>query len=289
MRKIAPLLLLAGGATPALAHEGHDHGPRWTLDASVTVPLLLGAMLFAVGFMRLWQRAERGRPALRRQAWLFGAGWLTLAAALVTPLHEAGERSFTLHMIEHELIMLVAALLIVAGRPGPALLWGLPMPLRRVAGEAAKWPVWRTLTDPIVATVLQALAIWAWHAPGLFDLALRHEGWHVVQHLSFITTALLFWWAMLFGRGGHGVAAACLFLTAMIGGALGALMALSSSPWYSGYAALGLTPAGLTPEQDQQLAGLVMWIPGGTFHLIAAIWLMWKFLARSEVRRARSA
>ncbi len=287
--RIAPPLVLLLAASPAFAHDGQDHGAGWTLDPLVTIPLLLSAIVYAVGLARLWSRADRGRPAIRREALLFGLGWLTLAASLISPLHEAGERSFTIHMIEHELIMLVAALLIVAGRPGPAFLWGLPNPLRSAGAAVTRLPIWRVLTDPVVATVLQGIAIWAWHAPRLFDLALQNTGWHIAQHLSFIVTALLFWWAMLFGRGGQGTAILCLFLTSMIGGLLGALMALSSSPWYDGYAALGLTPEGLSPAQDQQLAGLIMWIPGGTFHLAAAVWLLWKWLKASEARDAAQA
>jgi putative membrane protein len=281
-----PLLIAAG---PALAHDGEVHGAAWTFGPEIILPLLVGALVYAVGFARLWKRSDRGRASLRRESWLFGLGWLVLAGSLVSPLHEAGERSFTMHMIEHELIMLVAALLIVAGRPGPALLWGLPDRLRPAGAALARWPVWRLLTDPVVATVLQALAIWAWHAPRLFDLALGSDGWHIAQHFSFIATALLFWWAMLFGRGGYGVAILCLFLTSMVGGLLGALMALSSSPWYQGYAALGLTPEGLSPAEDQQLAGLIMWLPGGTFHLAAALWLLWKWLRVSEARDAHPA
>jgi putative membrane protein len=287
MRWGLALLLLC--PTPLLSHDGRDHGAGWTFDPWVTVPLLVGAAVYGLGFARLWRRSGRGRPTLRREAWLFGLGWLTLAAALTTPLHEAGKGSFTMHMIEHEIIMLGATLLIVAGRPGPVLLWGLPGPLRSAAAGVSRWPLWRLLTDPIVATLVQALAIWAWHAPGLFDLALRNEAWHVLQHLTFVCTALLFWSAMLFGRGGYGVAALCLFLTSMIGGLLGALMALSKSPWYEGYTALGLTPDGLSPTADQQLAGLIMWIPGGSFHLAAAVWLMWKWLKASEVSNATPA
>jgi putative membrane protein len=122
--------------------------------------------------------------------------------------------------------------------------------------------------------------------PGPFDLALRSEPWHVAQHLSFLASALLFWWAMLHGRAGPLVAAACLFVTSMIGGGLGALMTLSNSPWYAGYAELGLTPAGLTPEQDQQLAGLIMWVPGGAWHLAAALWFLMRALRRMEARHA---
>jgi cytochrome c oxidase assembly factor CtaG len=277
VRRLAALAGLVCAA-PAAAHGGHEHGIGWTLDASVTVPLLLAALVYAIGWWRLHRRAGRGRAALTHRAALYAAGWLILAGALVSPLHEAGERSFTMHMIEHELLMLPAALLLVAARPGPVLLWGLPRPLRRLFGSAAQWPLWGRLSEPITATAIQALAIWLWHMPGPFDLALRHEGWHIVQHLCFVVSALLFWWAMLH-RAGETLAALCLFATSMIGGALGALMALSASPWYAAYAAMGMTPFGLGPEEDQQLAGLIMWIPGGLFHLAAALWFLARWLA----------
>jgi cytochrome c oxidase assembly factor CtaG len=279
MRRLILLALLV--ASPAYAHEGHDHGAGWTLDPAVTLPLALAALIYALGWARLRQRSERGRGGLARGGALFAAGWLTLAGALVTPLHQAGERSFALHMIEHELIMLVAALLLVAARPGPVLLWAFPPAARRALAVPARWPVWRTLANPFVATGIQAAVMILWHLPILFDLALRSEGWHAAQHLSFIASALLFWWAMLHGRSGPYVAALCLFITSMIGGGLGALMALAASPWYAAYAALGLTPEGLTPVADQQLAGLIMWIPGGLWHLGAALLFLGRALMSS--------
>lgn len=289
MRRAAVLLLLIGAAAPALGHDGSDHGPGWTLDLWVTAPLLAGAILYLVGFGRLWSRAGLGRRTLRRDAALFGLGWASLAAALVSPLHEAGETSFTMHMIEHEAIMLVSALLIVAGRPGAAFLWALPVPLRRVFAGAARLRAWRWIAAPIAATAIQALVIVAWHVPPLFDLALRSEGWHIVQHLSFVASALLFWWAVAnapASGGGWGLSAFCLFVTSLVGGALGALMSVSSSPWYEGYRVLGMTPIGLTPAEDQQLAGLIMWIPGGAFHLAAAVYFLVKWLRSSEAAYA---
>lgn len=275
-------------AAPASAHAGHEHGIGWTLDLSVILPLLFAAVLYAAGFARLRRRAGRGRDALVRQAWLYVAGWAILAGALVSPLHEAGERSFTMHMIEHELLMLPAALLLVAARPGPVLLWALPRPMRRLFGSAAQWSLWRFLSEPITATAIQALAIWLWHMPGPFDLALRHEGWHIAQHLCFVVSALLFWWAMLH-RASETLAAICLFATSMIGGALGALMALSASPWYSAYATMGMTPFGLSPAEDQQLAGLIMWIPGGLFHLAAALMFLARWLSPKDPSDALAA
>jgi putative membrane protein len=287
MKRLAPLLALPWAA-PALAHAGeHHHGGSigWTFDASVTIPLALAALIYAVGFVRLHGRAERGRAALIRQGWLYAAGWMLTAAAILSPLHEAGERSFTFHMIEHELLMLPAALLLVAARPGPVLLWGLPRSLRQAFGALSRLTIWRHLTDPIVATAIQALVIWMWHAPGPFDAALRSEGWHILQHLCFFASALLFWWAMLH-RSTEALAALCLFATSMIGGALGALMALSQSPWYAAYASMGMTPFGLSPAEDQQFAGLIMWIPGGLFHLGAALVFLARWLSRGGRRDA---
>ena len=219
-----------------------------------------------------------------------------LAAAVVSPLHEAGERSFTAHMVEHEILMLVAAPLLVLSRPLAIMLWAFPGSWRRTLGQvsrarAVRGP-WRRLTEPVTATILQAAALWIWHAPALFDLALRHDGWHVAQHLSFLVTALLFWSAMLDPReqraGAIGPAPLCLFATSVVSGALGAFMALSESPWYAGYARLGMTPFGLTPAEDQQMAGLLMWIPGGLVHAGAALVLLGAAL-RTGTRPAHAA
>ena len=281
------LFLLALFASPATAHviAPPDAPPGWTFEASVTVPLLLVAGLFSVGFARLYARSGPGLGALRRRAMLFALGWLCLAGAVVSPLHQAGARSFTAHMIEHELMMLAAAPLMVMAEPLAVMLWALPHDARagiaRLVRTGAVLQPWRLATDPIFATLAQAAVLWLWHAPALFNRALASEGWHTVQHLSFLISALLFWSAVLHGRArrnGYGPAALCLFATSVVSGALGAFMALSQSPWYARYAALGLAPFGLTPTEDQQLAGLLMWIPGGLVHAVAALLLIAKAL-----------
>lgn len=265
-----------------MTHE-HQHALGWTLDPVLVVPLALALLIYLIGWRRLSQRASSPpRPAI------FLSGWAVLTLSLVSPLHEAGERSFTMHMIEHELIMLLATLLLAASASGGVLAWGLPRPLRQ--GLAGSWKsplqaLWRRLTEPVTATVIQGAVMWAWHAPPLFDRALDSFGWHVAQHACFFLSALLFWWAMLHPRSrstGYGVSAACLFATSLIGGALGALMSLSSSPWYADYAAMGMTGIGLDPVDDQRLAGLIMWIPGGAFHGMAALVLCYKWLKSSE-------
>jgi cytochrome c oxidase assembly factor CtaG len=286
MKKTLALLALAAPSA-ALAH-GSESG-AWHPEMSIWVPLLLFLGLYFAGFVRLSRRSGQGRASHRRGAILFSAGWITLAAATGSPLHQAGEHSFLMHMIEHELIMLPAALLLVLARPGPILLWAFPTSVRGTFATIARSgrTMWASLAAPVAATLIQGAAMWLWHMPPLFDRALDNEAWHIAQHLSFLLSSLLFWWAVAHGRRtSHGLAAFCLFLTSLIGGALGALMAFSTSPWYAPYAALGLTPAGLSPAEDQQLAGLVMWVPGGAFHAAAALYFLYQWLKASEVSHA---
>jgi putative membrane protein len=238
----------------------------------------LAAGIYAVGHARLRRRSGQGRPELARRTWSFAAGMTVLGAATLSPLHQLGGHSFAAHMIEHELIMLAAAPLLVWSRPLGTMLWAFPASGRQTLAGVPRSPagggLWRVAADPWVATTVQAAALWIWHLPSLFDRALGAEGWHAAQHLSFFAAALLFWSAMLGPRRNPWVSAACLFATSMITGALGAFMALSQSPWYGPYAALGLAAFGLSPSEDQQLAGVLMWVPGGLFHAIVAVVLL---------------
>ena len=281
--KVYGIILLAY-LPPALAHVVSDPVlPGWTFDGWVVGPLLVAAAWYAAGWARVRRRARDGGSPLGAK-W-FVAGWLVLAGALLSPLHQAGERSFAAHMLEHELLMLVAAPLLVLSRPVGVALWALPhasrLAVARLGHRRTISTLWQTLTAPLVATGLQAAALWLWHVPALFDAALETTGWHVAQHLTFLVTALLFWWSVLHAPGRRvGLAVGCLFFTSLISGALGALMALSQSPWYAGYADLGMDAFGLRPAEDQQLAGLLMWVPGGLLHALAGLTLLWRSLER---------
>jgi cytochrome c oxidase assembly factor CtaG len=286
---LAAALLLAPGAAfahTAAAPAGYPGPEPW-----MVIALILGAGVYALGYWRLRARSGHGRRALARRGGLFAAGLATLAGASLSPLHALGARSFTAHMAEHELIMLAAAPLLALSRPLSVTIWAFPAPARRglaaIPRSAAGAGLWRFLTDPILATTLQLAALWLWHLPSLFDLALRSEAWHAAQHLAFFVTALLFWTAMLGHRSSPWTAAACLFATSMGSGALGAFMAVSQSPWYAPYAALGLAAFGLTPAEDQQLAGVLMWAPGGLFHAVVAILLVAPQLRSRPLKEAR--
>jgi putative membrane protein len=282
-------------AAAPLAAWGHATDPApvvpslWTWNLEPWLLLLLGlsAVAYAFGLRRLWQQAGSGRGVSRNQAWCFALGWLSLVAALVTPLDPLGSRLFSAHMVQHELLMVVAAPLLVLARPLATWTWALSPAQRRGAGQCFQgraWTrFWSTLTDPLFATALHALALWAWHIPAAFDAALQHEALHIAQHLSFLVTGLFFWWAVLGhdprGRYGPGHSAAYLFVTMMHTGALGALLSLAPTPWYAPYVAT-TTALGLDPAQDQQLGGLVMWVPAGLAYVVAALAVLGKMLTR---------
>jgi putative membrane protein len=249
----------------------------WTFDAPVTMPLLITAGLYWVGVTRLWNRAGYFHGASLPQVACFWSGWLVLAAALVSPLHQASRSVFTAHMIEHELVMAVAAPLLVFARPLGPFLWALPQWLRRRVGLWSKkvwWTsIWRGLTIPLVATVLHGATIWLWHVPAFFDAALVREPIHWLQHASFLFSALLFWWSLLAApaaRYGYGQSIGHLFATAGHTSLLGLILFLSPRILFP-LQSVGEAVRGLEPLEDQQLAGLVMWIPSGLIYTGAAL------------------
>jgi putative membrane protein len=277
------LLSLLVTTSTVLAHGAEMHGdePSWTWDPWVTIPLLMLGLAYLAGGMQLWFRSAPTRRAVQAcQALAFFGGWLTLAGALVSPLHWLGEHLFTFHMIEHEILMAVSAPLLALARPIGALLWSLPRRGRVSVGRWLRRPVvslmWRWLTTARNATLIHGVAIWAWHAPGFFDAALGNVVFHRLQHLSFLATAVLFWWSVL-RRSNAGVAAWHLFITMLHTSVLGALMALAPRVLYETQTAAAAS-WGLTPLEDQQLAGIIMWVPAGTVYAgavlaLATVWI----------------
>lgn len=260
---VVPVAMLAvvSALMPTLAAA---HGERAAPSASaapeawLVALLLVGALGYGCGIAALWRHAGRGRGVPPGRAAAFAAGWSLLVLALATPLDAAALQRFWLHMVQHELLMLGAAPLIVAGAPLVAWTWALPPPARRRIGALLRPAAWRrawaALSTPLVATLLHGVAVWVWHVPACFDAALDRPVVHELQHASFFATALLFWWAALRQRSaaGQGVAMAAVLATMLHTGALGALLVFSAHAWYAG-----------TPLADQQMGGLLMWLPGG--------------------------
>jgi putative membrane protein len=280
---------MMGGSQPL---SPHAFWSGWSFEPAVIVCLGVTAWLYGYGVRALWRSAGKGKGVRTWEAVAFAAGWTTLLLALISPLHRLGGVLFSAHMAQHELLMAVAAPLLVLGRPLLPLLWALPMSWRRTAGSWAAAPsvrgVWELLTLPLVAWTLHAAAIWLWHAPPLFEATLRSEPIHALQHLSFLGSGLLFWWALLRGRPGRlGGPAAVLYLftTSLHTTVLGALLTFSTRLWYPLYASTTMT-WGLAPLEDQQLAGLIMWVPANLAYLIAALVIVAAWLREPSTRVA---
>jgi putative membrane protein len=284
------MILLFHGGQP---HNWHDLARAWSFDPLVVISLVVTAGLFAVGLKRLWRESQRKRFGRMFEPICFACGWLALFVALVSPLHAWGRVLFSAHMSQHEVLMLVAAPLLVLGRPLVVFLWAFPVNWSRRLGNIGKvgWVqrIWRFLTIPFVAWVVHAVALWIWHVPVLFDAVLQKEWVHTLQHLSFLLSALLFWCALIHGPQGalgYGAAVLYLFTTSVHSGALGALIALAGTVWYPSY--IPLTSSwGLTPLEDQQLGGLIMWIPAGLVYIIAGLALFAGWLREAELRAVR--
>ncbi len=177
------------------------------------------------------------------------------------------------------------------------MMWAMPPGARARVGVLLVTPLFRRIryaaTQPVIASFVHAVVIWAWHIPALFQVALRHEPVHALQHATFIGSALLFWSVVMRPRQREalGLSILLLFTTAIHTAALGALIAVARAPWYPAY---GTEAAawGLTALQDQQLAGLIMWIPANLAYLTAALIVLRRLLHHAEwtaTRRDRMA
>jgi putative membrane protein len=294
---IFALCLLPFALPSASAHDGRPHefgdlAYTWGLDPLVVAGLALSGWLYVRGVRRLW-RAGAGRGIRRWEAYCYAGGWLALFVALVSPLHPLGEVLFSAHMTQHELLMLVAAPLLVLGRPVVAFLWALPVEGARTAGGWGKaaWfqRTWRALTNPLAAWAVHAAALWVWHAPVLFQATLGSDLVHTAQHVCFLGSALLFWWALVHGPQGamgYGVAVLYLFTTSVHSGVLGALITFARETLYPAYNETTLT-WGLTALEDQQLGGLIMWVPAGLVYIAAGLALCAGWMRESERRVLR--
>lgn len=220
----------------------------------------------------------------------FFAGWLTLALALVSPLHELGEQLFSAHMLQHEILILISAPLISASHPGATLLWAFAPRQRAGIGawvqEVEVSSAMRIIAAPLNAWILEALALWIWHIPSLYQATLTSDWIHAAQHISFLATAVLFWSA-LYGVGrsamSYGAAILYVFAAAVQCSALGALLTFSKVLWYPVYATTTAS-WGLTPLEDQQLGGAIMWVPSSVVFIAVAMVLMARWIAESDRR-----
>jgi cytochrome c oxidase assembly factor CtaG len=302
LRRASRLAFLAlfVAAQPALAHTGNgaagDLWSLWDWDPLVLIGLALGGGLYALGVARVWSRAGVGRGIHSWQVAAFAGGLLVLAVALLSPVAGLGEELFAAHMVQHLLLLLVAPPLLLLGEPRVAVGMVLPRlwrrPLAIAPRRALGYPAWHPLTALALIWVVQMTVLWGWHHPRLYEGALRSAPLHALEHLSFVVTALLFWDIAIrpFVARGARYWTAILFVvaTALPNALLGALMTLAPEPWYATYTTR-VAVWGLTPLQDQQIAGLLMWIPPGLIYVVVVAALLLVWLDRGEARRERRA
>jgi putative membrane protein len=285
-------------ALPILAHGGkphtwHDLVRTWGTEPYVWIGLALSAWLYARGLRRMW-RASGGGGVRPWEAWCYAGGWVALFVALASPLHPWGRVLFAAHMTQHEILMLVAAPLLVLGRPLIVYLVALPPAWAHALGNLSNrawWRhAWRAISNPLAAWAIHAAALWMWHVPALFQATIDDDLVHTAQHLSFLLSALLFWWAVTHGRQratAYGMAVLYMFTTALHSGLLGVLITFSRSLIYGAYAQTTQS-WGLSPLEDQQLGGLIMWIPAGLVYVVAGLAFMAGWLREAERRVRRN-
>jgi putative membrane protein len=255
--------------------------------------LMVALAVYATGVTRLWRAAGVGRGVAYWQIASFGGGWLALVLALSPQMDVLSDAWISGHMVQHELLMVIAAPLIAISAPLAAMVWAFPAAARRSALGRVRGRVttggWYVATAPGAAWLLHAVALWTWHVPKLYDYALEHEAVHALEHISFFGTAALFWWAVAhgrYGRRGYGAAVIYVFATALHSGLLGALLTFAPRVWFPDYA----VPhgGGLSPLEDQQLAGLLMWVPAGLVLVAGGLFFLAAWIRESERRAALS-
>ncbi len=297
MRRLIPLLglgLAVVAPARALAH-GTDAPPpafpdvllAWRFD-----PLAIGMLLVAaaayVWAVRRVNREHPGNPHPRYRSWLFGGGLAAIGLALLSPIEAYEGVLFSVHMVQHMLLQLVAAPLLLAGAPITLALRAARPSVRRRLLAVLQSRIVHVVSFPVIAWVLFAGVNWGWHFSVLYDQALENEALHYFQHTTFLGAAFLFWWPAVGAdpspwRLPHPVRLLYLFMAMPQNSFLGVALMSAGTVLYPHYVT-NVRDWGLTPLEDQQLGGVIMWVVGDLAFLVgmAVVVVLWM---RHETRR----
>lgn len=280
----------------------------WDWKIEVIVVLALAGTLYSRGW---WQLRQRSRGQARRYyrtarsrwrlavTWRLVAYWvglLAVALALLSPIDALGQQLFFMHMVQHLLLIMIAPPLLLIANPLPFILWGLPAAWRRKVGglfslalhrESGFRRGLRAATQPGIIWMVWVISLIGWHDPSLYNAALRYEWVHNVEHLSFFIASMLLWWHLtgagprvhkqfgLLGRIG-------LVLSVVPPNMLtGVVLAFAEQGYYSYYSAVPRL-WGFDVLMDQQLGGVIMWVPGSMMYIVAALILIGRFLSEED-------
>jgi putative membrane protein len=275
---------------PVLAHPGQPPAPHDLWSAWNLHPVLLAGLLLAGWAYRRGRTGGPRRPVDTWRARCFTLALVALGLALLSPLDALSNALASAHMVQHLVLLLVAAPLLALSAPSSTILRGSPLAVRRASGR------WRrrlglthgnlaVLRHPAAVWLLQVGVLWFWHAAAPYDAALDNQFLHLLEHASFLVTAVLFWHVVIGVRGAArvsgGLGVLLVFAMAMQSVFLSVLLTFARTPWYSGYATT-TAPWDLDPLTDQQLAGVIMWIPAGGIYLAAALVLLVTWIRATE-------
>ena len=264
----------------------------WSPPYVTIATLLAVATIYVRGFRRVHRQMPARFPNRRLAAFL--AGIAALLIAIASPLEAFDDLLLQVHMLQHLTLMLVAPVLLLAGAPAIVIVRGLPPRFARavlapIVKSRSMRRIFAWLTEPAVAWLAFAVATWGWHLPAAFQLALRSDAWHVVEHGCFLATALMFWYPVVqpwpsAPRWPRWTMVPYLLLADGSNTILAALFMFSDRLLYPYYATVPRI-AGITPLGDQIIAGAIMWVPGSLFYLIPGALIMFRMLAPRTLAR----
>jgi len=257
------------------------------LKVALAFVLVCVGALYARGWLRL---GRIGHPPSRWRLALYGLGLAAIAAAVLSPIDDLADELFPVHMVQHLLLTMLAAPLVLLGNPLPVVLWGVPRRVRRfLASPLTMGARFRialgVLTSLPVAWLVYVVDLWAWHVPLLYQLALEHEIVHVVEHVAFFTTALLFWWPIVrpaprLGPRAHlGFELLYLIAATAQNTALGAMLTLPERSFYPHYDETARRLA-VNAVEEQAAAGGIMWI-SGHMYLLPILVMLYNFAQKN--------
>lgn len=249
-----------------------------SLPVWLTLSIIFVAFIYVRGYFAIRKTRPEQFTVVRLASFL--TGLIVLWLSLGPPMDDFADALLSAHMVEHLLLMSVVPPLLLYGLPVVPMLRGLPVIFRRnVVSPLLRLPYLRAfgrwIVNPVVAWIAMNLTFLVWHIPSAYDFALRNEGWHAVEHLCFLVTAILFWWCILRPwptppNGANWGILIYLIAADIVNTLLSAFLAFCNRPVYSYYTDRA-NPFGVSPLEDQVLGAAIMWVIGSLAFLTPAV------------------
>lgn len=251
----------------------------WNFAPSIIVMLLSQAILYSYLIIIARQDGRWGVDVKRRHPMWFALGLFTIFIALVSPIDDLSNRvSFAVHMVQHILLAIAAPIFLLLGTPGYWIAYLFRLPVLKT--------VLKIIVHPLIVLFTFNGVLWVWHLPALYQAALADVNLHIIEHMTFLVTGVLLWAPVLHALPpdkpmGYLVKMAVLFFSMVSSSILAAIFTFAQSVAYPFYGT-AMQVFGLTPLDDQQLAGAIMWVPGGGVFLFATLFAFAAWLNNEE-------